>query len=88
MAGGYRTFFDRPVRNDPLWRLGVLAGTALGLATGTVRAHRDGFDLAEFALAVVGSAVFTTYWIVGLGGGTIREFVRGRRERSSSAMDH
>jgi antibiotic biosynthesis monooxygenase (ABM) superfamily enzyme len=88
MAGGYWTFFDRPVRNDPLWRLGIIAGTALGLVFGTVHALRDDFEPVEFVLSVVGSAVVTTYWVVGLIGGTIREFLRGRNERSGVAIEY
>ena len=81
MRSGYWRFFERPVRRDPLWLAAIVVGPVVGVALGVLRSIRSGFDLLYFVAIVVATTIFVVFWLFGLGGGLIRQYLRGRRTR-------
>jgi hypothetical protein len=68
--------YDLPVQRDPLFVVALVLGV-ISLA-GTL-ANRDAYGEAAFVITVLLAFPMTVLW-VGIIGGTVREFRRGRRQ--------
>lgn len=69
--------YDRPLRGDPMFVLAMLLGV-IGMVG--VLINRDSYGSAAFVFALATSIPWALL-AVGIVGGSIREYLRGRRER-------
>ena len=68
--------FDRPLLHDPLVVVALVIGVASVIG---VVASRDSYGSGAFVFALV-TSIPSGVLTVGIVAGTVREFVRGRRE--------